>query len=242
VSLLTFNVPAIGQPDKTEDPKIANALTTILAWANGEIDSTNLASGGVKADRLEAAVLEALGLNTEAAKRRGHANNAAEQTRESTVFGTLATPDEVTVTLPENGLILVWYKALWRVASPGEAIAALFLNGTQVKIGAPANAFTPVEVTLAGESEFGHLATGGWNLFSEANISTPATDLTTGQVVGLAPSSAGSTTHQGPAGGPIAIYAAAGIYKVSVQFRGSSGPGVIVAAKNRHLWVEARGF
>lgn len=42
MSFLSFTVPQVGQPDKTEDPKIANALTAILAWANGEIDATNL--------------------------------------------------------------------------------------------------------------------------------------------------------------------------------------------------------
>lgn len=48
MSLLSFNVPEVGQPDKTQDPKIANAFTQILAWANGEVDSTNLSTSGAQ--------------------------------------------------------------------------------------------------------------------------------------------------------------------------------------------------
>lgn len=44
MSLLSFLVPELKKPDKTEDPKIANALTAILAWANGNIDAANFAA------------------------------------------------------------------------------------------------------------------------------------------------------------------------------------------------------
>lgn len=44
MSLLSFLVPELKKPDKTEDPKIANAFTAILAWANGNIDATNFAT------------------------------------------------------------------------------------------------------------------------------------------------------------------------------------------------------
>lgn len=41
---LTFLTPELNQPDKTEDPKIANALNAIRSWANGKIDDTNVAA------------------------------------------------------------------------------------------------------------------------------------------------------------------------------------------------------
>lgn len=47
MTLLSFSLPELGVSDKTEDPKIANAFTQILAWANGEVDATNLAAGAV---------------------------------------------------------------------------------------------------------------------------------------------------------------------------------------------------
>src|ERR1700739_1521098 len=42
MSLLSFLLPQLGVSDKSEDPKIANAFTAILAWANGGIDEENL--------------------------------------------------------------------------------------------------------------------------------------------------------------------------------------------------------
>jgi|SRR6185437_130049 len=40
---LSYQTPELNQPDKTEDPKIANALNAIRSWANGSIDDTNVA-------------------------------------------------------------------------------------------------------------------------------------------------------------------------------------------------------
>lgn len=248
---LTGNPTAPEQTEGNESTRLATtnfvgrAIKALVVGASQigpeAVTEGKIGSEAVAATKLALAIVEAAAINAGSTIRRGHTNIATEQSRESTSFGTLATPDEVTVTLPENGLILVWYHALWCMASAGEGYAALFLGSNQVQVGAPGDAFENVEVAIAGSSNFGHLATGGWNLFSEANVSTPATELTTGQVVGLGPSSAGASTHQGPAGGPIAIYAAAGTYKVSMQFR-CSGPSEHISAKNRRLWVEARGF
>jgi hypothetical protein len=38
-------IPEIGQPNNTEDPKIVNALTTITDEINGNLDNDNIASG-----------------------------------------------------------------------------------------------------------------------------------------------------------------------------------------------------
>jgi len=39
---LTIVQPEIGKPDSTEDVKIVNAFTALMAWANGEIDGANI--------------------------------------------------------------------------------------------------------------------------------------------------------------------------------------------------------
>jgi hypothetical protein len=42
MSLLSLILPEIGKPDKTEDPKLNTALTSIQTWANGNIGISNL--------------------------------------------------------------------------------------------------------------------------------------------------------------------------------------------------------
>jgi hypothetical protein len=42
MTLLSLVLPILRQPDKTEDPKINTALTTMQNWANGNIDSSNI--------------------------------------------------------------------------------------------------------------------------------------------------------------------------------------------------------
>lgn len=227
---LALVLPVIGQPDSTEDPKLNTALTTIQSWANGNVDSSNLT----------AATSVSAGINTSGTKVKGSFEKAGEDTRTNVAYGTMATADEVTgIVLPTAGKLIVAYKAIWWLAGAGEASIGLFLNAVQVKLAAPANKMTPVEVTIAGSSEAGHVATGSYNLFSEANTSTPATDVTTGQVIGIDTSSAGASTRQGPGGGSLEIFAAAGTYKVSLQFKSTAST---VHVKNRHLWVEARSY
>jgi len=45
VGQVTYAVPVVGQPNSTEDAKIATALTQIATTLNGQIDTTNLAAG-----------------------------------------------------------------------------------------------------------------------------------------------------------------------------------------------------
>ena len=45
MTALSIELPAIGQPDKTQDPKINTAFTAVQTWANGNIGDTNIASG-----------------------------------------------------------------------------------------------------------------------------------------------------------------------------------------------------
>lgn len=41
---ITLQIPQSGQPNSTEDVKVANGLTTLQTWANGNIDGANVAA------------------------------------------------------------------------------------------------------------------------------------------------------------------------------------------------------
>lgn len=41
---ISLSVPQTGQPNSTEDPKIATDFTTLQTWANGNIDGSNVAA------------------------------------------------------------------------------------------------------------------------------------------------------------------------------------------------------
>jgi hypothetical protein len=45
MTTLSLILPEIGKPDKTEDPKLNTALTTVQTWANGGIGTSNLEAG-----------------------------------------------------------------------------------------------------------------------------------------------------------------------------------------------------
>ncbi len=168
---------------------------------------------------------------------------ATEQSRENTAYGTLTTPDEVTVMLPENGLISVGYQATWKESVEKAARAALFLGSNQVSIatGSPGSEALPQAAqTRAKEAErFFPLATAGTGLASLHPLGGYAGDVTTGQILGFLGESAqeaGGSPYETVtgAGGICHIFAAAGTYKLSIRFKASSGK---VTVKNRKLWA-----
>jgi hypothetical protein len=74
MSLLTLVKPIIGKPDSTEDVKLVNALTAIEAWANGQIDSTNLkALAEIVGTQLKNGTIEEKQLSAALVKRLGEA-------------------------------------------------------------------------------------------------------------------------------------------------------------------------
>lgn len=162
---------------------------------------------------------------------------AAEQERVNAAFGTLPTPDEVIVTLPENGLIAVAYQAQWASTQiSGEAgKAALFLGANQLKIQTQDNTGPVVQEASthnAPGSIFQALSTGPLGLATGPSVASSVNaDVTTGQILGW------QTVSYPAAGQPgsfVLIFAAAGTYKISVQFKATSGG---VKAKNRKLWA-----
>ncbi len=221
--------------------KLANiavaALATTVVTAN-ITDTRSRISLAPPASQFTSTLNTFLGLS-DTAVRRGKSIIATEETRNSTSFGLMATPDRVSgITLPTDGLIFVAYQALWKTSGQGQA--AIFLNSNQVKIrpayGAGATApIAGLATTEAEANEYEGLASGGSGLIGSpsAGAGDPQTsDVATGQVVGIL----GGVF---PPGGPACIFAAAGTYDVSVQFKASAGT---VTAKERKLWVWTLGF
>lgn len=240
MGLLNLTPPTIGQPNATEDVDVVNAFSTIQTWANGNIDESNITT----------ATLQRMALSGSGTTGRGASIIAATESRTNVAFGTLGTPDQVTVTLPTNGLIQVLFQATWQESVDGAAEAAIFLGGTGVKL-AQSGVAAPVSPSTVCTGAAGidtPLSTGPGGLMGFAGTAPTAYtgDVTTGQVIGNASFEAASggggtgvASALAPMGGACFIFAAAGTYAVSIQFRSSSGS---VTAKNRKLWVRAEGY
>lgn len=254
MALISPTIPTIGQPNSTEDQDIVNALNTIVSAINGGLDNANIAAAaGVTAAQLAAAVQAAAGLNG-SSTRRGKCIVATEESTTSTSYTTLTTPDRVSnIVMPTDGLIFVAYQAMWKSTVAGmQSQAAIFLGANQLK--AAVSAAAPTTQSAGFDASGGGAAGFYTNLHSSAvglssddsRLSTSSTaPVTTGQVAGAGYASEGDTRTDGEIAltasqsGICAIFAAAGTYDISVQFKTASGT---VTAKERKLWVWSNGF
>jgi hypothetical protein len=182
--------------------------------------------------------------------RRGKSIIATTESRSSASYGLLTTPDRVqNVILDTDGLILVAFQATWQESVDGAAHAAIFLGANQLKYTTVDNASPSAqEASIAGGAttvakdmvlascDFGLKSNDGYGSPSGA---TYAGDVTTGQVVGGGRGITTGGAMQFGRFGACHIFAAAGTYDISVQFKASSGS---VTAKNRKLWVWTLGF
>jgi hypothetical protein len=249
MTLSTQPLPSIGAPNSTEDAKIRSLLSEIQGIVNGGIDTSNLAAAaGVTEAQLAAVLVSRLGVGTTG---RGKSIIATSESRTNTAYGTLTTPDKVTVTLPADGLIVATYQATWQESVSGAARAAFFIGANQQVMQSGTSQLPAPVAAATGSSTAARdypLVSSGGGLMSVVSTSGGfAADLTTGQAVGaygttvieettVARSSGASLFY---AGGPCHIFAAAGTYDVTVQFKASSGS---VSAKNRKLWCWTMGF
>src|SRR6187455_2983289 len=214
-------LPRLNQTGANEWADVESNDVALREVLNGGIDNENIKAGaGITREKL-------------ASDAKGIVGTwytpkviATEESRTNTAFGTLTTPDEITgIVLPENGLICVGYRAVAKSTVESAGTFALFLGSNQVKAGvsvAPevrqanltGTAFKPIGVSASGPD----VGSGG----------AYSGDVTTGQL--LAPNLSAA---------PFAvIFAAAGTYAVSVQFKASSGS---VVAKERKLWAFTLG-
>jgi hypothetical protein len=227
---------------------ITEAMLKALA-----VGTPKLAEGAVTGEKLSKAVATSASLNYSGVKAKGFVNIPAEESRTNIAFGTMPTPDEVTVELPANGLILIAYQAMIHASSLGGVHAAIFLNETQLKaaqtptfIGGEYLFEQPVAVQ-SGEAptESFHVITTSsqTGLAIDTGSGRYAGNVTTGQILGIKGS---AIVGDGITGAPIYVFANAGTYKVSVQFMGRKPESEAIATtatvKNRALWVKAEAF
>ena len=240
-------------------PHTIDAGTEIVAvehQANYEA-LRNIINGNLEADNLAAALLTVLGVSS-GTVRRGKSIIATEESRTNAAYGLMTTPDRVpNIVLPADGLIAVAYNATWKSSVVDQARASLFVGANQLKVihgGTPLNQAAVLDNGFATDEHA--LTTFGGGLIS-ANAGTPYVAATTGQAIGMSTNGVNQPQQEingsvvqgtgwGPGGTPYwtnfgicYIFAAAGTYDVSVQYKSISGS---VTAKDRKLWVWTMGF
>jgi hypothetical protein len=137
----------------------------------------------------------------------------------------MTTPDEVTIVLPSEGLIGIAYQAVWESSVVPAAQAAIFLGSNQLQASKGGSGPGVQFAEIASGAGRASISTCGAGLVSTIGAGYSA-DVTTGQVVGAGPT--------GASAGACYVFAAAGTYKITVQFKSSSGE---VKIKNRKLWA-----
>lgn len=242
-------------PGAVGSSQIANNSIGPAQIANASIGAGQLANAGVTADKLSDAAK--LGLTDSSVVRRGKSIIATTESRTNTAYGLLTTADRVSnIVLPTDGLIAVCYQATWQESVSDAARAALFVGVNQVKVAQASGTFVQETDTCStsgtGKDRSLFTTPGGLLSCPIDNGPTYGGDVTTGQIVGGIFDSFTSTVQNwgldsvsggggvvGTLGGPCYLFANAGTYDVTVQFKASSGS---VTAKNRKLWVWTISF
>jgi hypothetical protein len=220
---------------------------------DGAVAASKMADNAVGEEEITTALAEKLGVSESSTVRRGEVSTSGEESRTSTSYGTLTTPDQVdNIVLPADGLIVVAYDAIWKSSVAAAGRAAIFLNTTQLQVnGAGFDSPRTQAAALTSNStanRYAPLNSFSMGLVSGRGLNTTHTNVTTGQAVGqyggtsnLAHELNGTVLDvtEDSIGGPCLIYAAAGTYDVSVRFKSSSGS---VSVKDRKLWVWTVSF
>jgi hypothetical protein len=221
----TYTIP--NRPSGSDVRSISALLAdfdAILAGMNS-FDGGNIQNGTVLAAALADAAK--LGITDGASVRRGKTNIATTEARSNVAYGVMTTPDRVSgLVLPSDGLIVVGFQATWQESVLGAGRGAIFIGANQLKYAISSGAPGVQEASVGGSSANLDLPvfTTGSGLTATAGSGNYTGDVTTGQILGQ---------------GFVVIFAAAGTYDVSVQFKASSGS---VTVKNRKLWVSTIGF
>lgn len=186
-------------------------------------------TAGLEADDLSEDLVDALGVTTTASGHpgaevhRGKSIIATEESTTSPTYTTLTTADQVDdVVVPEDSLLFIGYRALWKASVSNAARAAIFLGANQLKTVTSTGAPTVDDAGANVGTDFEWLLTGTAGLTSEG-APTDASSVVTGMAIPII-----TTVEIEP-----------GTYDISVQYKVSSGS---VTAKERKLWVWTIGF
>jgi hypothetical protein len=216
---------------------IQGPFTDLRTFVNGSVDGDNLSTTAG----------QQLGLSSSSVTRRGKSLIATSETRANVAYGTLTTPDQVSVVLPTDGLLYALFQATWKETSINSARAALFVGANQQKVAAANGTTAAVGVNTVTEgiinqtgNPFKPLYTTPIGLTSASTGTTSYSvgDVTTGQAFG-SDEAGGSTRPFGGACGPCIMFAAAGTYTVSVQFKSSDASTVTVLNRKLFVWTQS---
>ncbi len=209
-----FTLPTIGQANSAEDGRIRTGLSDIQTFVTNTLEEGGFNGAGA------------------GTVRRGVTSIATEETTTATTYAitNLATQDKVaSVVLPTDGLIVVAYRAFWKLTGASNSGAAsIFLGSDQLKGQTVDSAPTVNEASLAASGDnYGLLRCGGSNLTAAPSATSDVSLVTTGLVTTTA---------------PVFIEAAAGTYTVSVQYKCNATNGGTLSVKERKLHVWTMGF
>lgn len=213
--------------------KIANDAVDASKIATGAVGSTELASSIVDAIKLDTTLSAFLGVTQGVTIRRGAVSIPAVESTTSLSYSptNLATPDRIqNVVVGTNGLLIIGYQAIWQCTVGNNAMAAIFIGANQLKNASAGGAPVAQEAFhSSGVADDNPLSTAPAGLVSAASAGN-ATEVTTGQTIGVSSSTGGVTF----------VFVAPGTYDVSVQFKNFGAATTTV--KNRRLWVLSLGF
>lgn len=208
--------------------KLVDGAVTTGKIADGTIATADMADGAITNDKLAAALANKVGVSTSSVVRRGKSIVAAEESRTNVAYGLLGTPDRVSsLVLPTDGLIFISFSGMFKSSGASTGSAAIFIGSNQLKSDQSGTAPAITEDTTQGTNAYHHIATYTHGLAVSGGVWTG--DVTTGQTIG----------YGGAQGSICAVFAAAGTYDISIQFKASSGS---VTAKERKLWVWTAEF
>lgn len=214
--------------------KIVDSAVVGAKLASNAVQTAIITDTQVTADKLADAAK--LGLTDSSTVRRGKvihplATGGVDQ-RFSTSYGVLGShPDIVNnLVLPTDGIIAIAYYANWEANWGVNAYAAIFLNSNQLKVANPGQAAPIVQEAIQSPS----LNTGVLTTFLGGLVTTQPSvnysgEVTTGQILGV-----GNSLYTG---GPCYVFAAAGTYSVSVQFKSADGSAVNVWDHKLRAWT-----
>jgi hypothetical protein len=206
----------------------------LFNYLNGQVDNDALAAAAeILGTKLASSHREKLGVSGSSTVRRGASIISAGESLSGAAYAFMPTPDRVqNIVLPSTGFLEILYHARWSQTVSSAAAAAIFLNGTQLKVATENNA-TPVnqEASMGTGLVNNRLTTSPVGIGSSAGTSAGMdNDVTTGQSFAIMPNGSGGVCR---------VFAAAGTYEVGVKFKANSGN---VSAGLRRLYVVATGF